>query len=155
MGLYKEIFRIRDETISRAFPELEKTEVDLYWINSPDAFFEYGQNLTSKQFYIKIDKSMKKVREIVFVGGLAHELAHISIDLSLNMYTRILDRWLYKRWPQYQTSDERRTDKLVIERGLGYELLAFVEYVDERYEDYTAKDGLTGEEIKKMLTSRS
>jgi DNA mismatch repair ATPase MutS len=84
-------------------------------------------------------------------GVLVHELCHVERDLKKNPLYRLVTTALTFILPTIETAietrDERETDELVIAKGYGKELLEFQKYHDERYKDYTKKDGLTRKEI--------
>ena len=68
------------------------------------------------------------MKKKVLVGLLAHELAHFSIYEKISIlkfygiYFKALTNKKFLR--KYVVMDERRTDKLVIKKGYGKELLA-------------------------------
>ena len=101
---------------------------------------------------VYVDKSLKKAPEKVVKGGLAHEAAHIYRDYKRNVFSRALDSVRYAvDIKKQETRNEREADMLVVKRGYGEELLAFLKYHDKRRKKHKKKDGLTVKELKKIL----
>ena len=145
-----ELYSIIDTMIKNRFPELSDIEIQLNLEESDDEFTAYGK-LDGGGYYINVDKTLQQAPVPVIQGALAHELVHISLDKGMNFIVRFFDGLLYQLCSWYETYDERKTDLLVIKRGYGEQLLAFSKFANEEYEEYTAEDGLTAEEIEKIL----
>jgi hypothetical protein len=144
---------IRDKTITRGFPEFGGRSIPVKWANMKRGYFE--SDLTIGDFSMKVDRSLRKAPEGVIMGGMSHELSHMAIEYGSNVFQRVIDTILLDWSERYQTWDERRTDILAVERGLGRELLEFVMYADrKRNNPYKTKDGLTAGEIRQMLKAR-
>ncbi len=142
---------IKEKLIRRSFPELYGLPINIYFKNIPDEFMGYG--VYKGEFFINITRTILSAKKKVFVGCLSHELAHILIDLSMDDFERKIDEFLYKNSRLYRRFDERRTDRLAIERGFGKELLAFSEWA-LKYRDDDSQEGLTIPEIKKFMKKR-
>ena len=84
----------------------------------------------------------------VLEGGIAHELAHVTRDYNMSWLAHRVAMILYDNWSWYATRDERQTDFLVVARGYGQKLLEFKKYSEQTYEE-----GLTIEELERMLAS--
>ena len=144
----------KSEVIERAFPEVRAVSIITRFHKMPDAYLEFTR-LSRKRYLLDVNTSLKNAKRKVILGGMGHEIAHISREISLGPVLSFFDAILYNRFPRYETRDERRTDLLVIERGLCPELLAFLKYANERREDYTAEDGLTVREVESLLRQRA
>ena len=142
--------RIQTKIISDAFPELAKVTIPVRWKPMSDAYFEttFGKK---REYSIDVDCSLKKASPDVLSGGMAHELAHITISFGSTPVVIWLDSLLVKYSLLYTIWDERRTDRLVIKRGYGRELLSFLKYANKRRQDYSKYDGLTVEEVTKLI----
>ena len=176
MGGFKDkICGIRDKVINEVFPELSPLEIKIGIEEGSDELLGYGE-LIGGGYYIDVDTEMKKATESELYGGMAHELAHIAIDERKNLVTRLItdtiyslgakyqkkdkrmnpvNRWLnrhvYHRCYGYVTSDERKTDMLVVERGAGEKLLAFLKFHDKHFGKYKPDEGLTVTELQQIL----
>ena len=176
MGNFKDrICGIRDKVISERFPELSSLEIRADIEEDSDELLCYGE-LSGGGYYIDVDTKMKKATDDELYGGMAHELAHIVIDERKNFVSRIItdiiyglgmkykkkdsksspiNRWLNRNvyhWCYgYVTEDERNTDLLVVERGAGGNLLAFLKFHDKYYEKYKPDEGLTVQELQQIL----
>lgn len=142
------------EVIRRGFPELIAVEIKTNYKNLPDAYFEFTR-FSRKSYLIEVDNFLKHVKKEVVLGGISHELAHIKREASTGIICSFLDEVIYNNLQRYQRWDERRTDLLVVERGLGPELLEFLIYADKRREKYTSQDGLTVKELENLLRKRA
>ncbi len=137
------------EIIERGFPEVRPIIVEVSYKKLKEAYFESDRSSRQK-YELDVDVSLRHAPRKVIMGGMSHEIAHIVRDLRFNSLFLTLERALCNiKW--YETWDERQTDILVVKRGLGKELLAFLQYADKRRENYTIQDGLTVRELKQML----
>jgi predicted metallopeptidase len=91
------------------------------------------------------------------IGIIAHELAHI-VDFEERTNLSVVNcGLLYKCLNTYQKKLERRTDELVIDKGLGNELFAFSDYVINhskascKYKEFKKNNYLLPEEIKQKM----
>jgi len=166
---------VRDRVINERFPELSPLEIKIEAEVDSDELMGYGE-LTWSGYYIDVDTDMKKATDDELYGGLAHELAHITIDERKNFVSRLItdiiyglgmkykkkdkklnpiNRWLnrnvYERCYGYVTQDERNTDLLVVERGAGDKLLAFLKFHDKHHKKYKPDEGLTVKELQQIL----
>lgn len=99
------------------------------------------------RYRLFIDKSALKFSEDAFKGCLGHELAHM-----LQMKEKgFINRFLFRYRERNITEEERDADLRTIKRGLGSELLKFHTEHNKRYKSYKKSEGLTREEIKRLL----
>lgn len=141
---------IKEKIIKNNFQELSDLVIMTDYKRLEGAYFDYDR-LTKKEYQVMVESSLIRAPVIVVTGGMAHEIAHILRDGNMNFMLFAIDRTLYDLWQWYQTRDERQTDLLVVNRGLGLELLSFVEYANKRRANYTKRDGLTATELRKLL----
>lgn len=141
---------ILDDVIKRAFPELLSEDIKIEYKKLKDAMLEYGM-LSSEGAYIEVDKSLKEAPVNVIQGGMAHELAHILIDLKIGKRKSLNDKLAYRISKRYKTLDERNTDLEVILRGFGSELCEFLIYCEKEGYDHYKEDGLSLRELKILL----
>lgn len=146
------IKEILDKIIKKSFPELMGEDIRIEWKNLDDALMEQG-GLTGHGYYIEVDKTLKKAKESVIIGGLAHELCHILTSIELSRGKSITDIILYRISIRYKTLDERNTDLQAIIRGYGKELLEFMNHSEKEGYDYYKEDGLSVMEIKALFNS--
>ena len=139
------------EIVNRGFPELKGVDISANYKKMNDAYFEFARN-SRREYNIDVDKTLKNVKKKVILGGMSHELAHIYRETKMNIFFSWIDSKLYDLFSYYESWDERKTDILVLKRGLGKELLAFLKYADKRREKYNSSDGLTVEELEKIIT---
>lgn len=143
---------LRDEVIKTGFPELMDEDIQVEYKSLDDALFEYA-GLTGEGFYIEVDDSLKDAPIEVMQGGFAHELSHILTDREQGRRMTLRDRLAYVISRKYKTLDERNTDLNVIIRGYGPQLLAFLEYSEEKEFSHYKEDGLSIREVKTILSS--
>jgi hypothetical protein len=141
---------LRDQVISRGFPELMAEDIQVEYKELKDALFEYG-GLTQEGYYIEVDESLTDAPMEIIIGGLAHECSHILTDISSGNKVMSRDKIAYGISPRYKTLDERNTDLEVILRGFGKELLNFLEYSETNGYPYYKEDGLSIREVKRLL----
>jgi hypothetical protein len=138
------------EIVEKGFLELDSVTIHTRYYKSSDSFFslhrfnQYGYRITA-------DTSLKNAGLSIMTGGLAHEIAHISRDIQMTNFVYVCDRLSCKFFQKYDTKIERATDLLVVERGFGEQLLAFIKYAERWREKYTEKDGLTRKELEELL----
>lgn len=145
----KDIYKIKHEIIKEGFPELSNLEISLKMIKSKEEFMSFNKYFWS--YSIEVDKSFLKAPSRVIKGCMAHELAHLLITHKNNPLINGFDNLFYKSSETYRKWDERRTDRLVIDRGYGGHLINFLEWTNKRYEEYNEHDGLTIGEIRTIL----
>lgn len=139
------------EIVVKGFPELSKVMINTCYSKLEDAYFEYDK--VKRGYKIKIDTSLRGRKRDVLVGGLAHEIAHIKRDVGFGPFL-FLDELLYDLSTKYESWTERKTYLLVVQRGLGRELLEFVKWANRRGEEYTKEDGLTQKELELLLKNK-
>ena len=145
----KETRQILEEIVGQGFSELSDVDFKIEFINKKSDFMFFSTE--DDTYIIEVSKSIRKAPNKDFVGCLAHEVSHALLYYDSNPLTRIFDELLYNSFRLYQTFDERRTDRIVISRGYGSELLAFNEWNDLFYEERDRSAGLTKGEIKRLL----
>lgn len=137
----EDAIRIAIDLRNSDFPEVSFSKKRVFFSKKKEDF--YMAMLIFPRLLI-IDKSTLKFPVDAFKGCLAHEFAHISIIKRLSLFEKvtyffgILDK-------------ERSVDLLVLEKGLGNELLAFHNFHEKKFRKYNKKDGLTRKEIEKIL----
>jgi len=141
---------IKTEIIERGFPELSNTIITLGYKQMSDTYFEF-ERLKKRKYHIDVSTSLRNSKKMIITGGLAHDLAHISLDSNKNWLIHEIDSLLYSNFEKYEIWDERRTDILVVKRGLGPDLLKFLNHANKKRDVYNRKDGLTAGEVKKLL----
>lgn len=142
---------IGNQIIERGYPELQNVTILMQFV---DLDREFGQcHFVNRVSYeIDITKRFKKVKKDVLVGCLAHELAHAVIFLNMHWLHLWLHCNLYRLIPWYRTWLERKTDRLALERGFGFELLALVCFHNKTNScPYDISDCLTKKELKQLL----
>jgi len=148
----QDLAKIRDLVIKSGFPELMAEDIQTEYKKLDDALLEYC-GLTQEGYCIEVDNSMKDAPEDVIEGGLAHELSHILTDIGQERSFKRRDRWARRISKRYNILDERNTDLQVIIRGFGPQLLAFLEYSQEKELDHYKEDGLSIREVKAILSA--
>ena len=118
-----------------------------------------------RAYTIFVDRKVKGKEGVLFkdfpfnaqVGGLGHEYAHI-IDYSQRSGLNIM--WLgikYLFSKKAKARLEHKVDKITIERGLGWQTLAWEEHIfhnseaSKRYKSYKKDFYLSDEEIKEHM----
>jgi len=143
---------IRDRIIQKGFLELMDEDIQVEYKDLDDALLEYC-GLTSDGYCIEVDNSMKDAPTDVIEGGFAHELSHILTDIGQEYSFRLRDRLARRISKRYRTLDERNTDLQAIVRGFGPQLLAFLEYSQEKGFDHYKDEGLSIREVKAILSA--
>ncbi len=133
--------KLLDEIICKGFPELIKLDISISWVKLNDAFLQTGTFLAHKGYFIEVDHSLKNVNISILIGGLAHELSHVALN---HHSSSIIENLLYKLSKHYKTAIERTTDLETIIRGYGNDLLNFIKWSNDAYE----QDGLSLRELK-------
>lgn len=146
--------KILDDIIKSKYPELLGEDIRIEFVDLDDSLMEYG-SLTNEGFFIDVDKKLKEADDIIIIGGIAHELSHIAIELSIGKKMSFKDLIAYKISKRYKTLDERNTDLDVILRGLGKELYQFMKFSSKIGYDYYKEDGLSLREIELLLIRRA
>lgn len=125
------------------FPEISFAKVTIEIVKE-DSFF-----MASYKNILYISGDCKKLSDSAFNGVLSHELIHIIEYIKYPFWSSIKN--LLYTIPSFETYFERNTDKEVLRRGYGENLLEFIKYHDKHYKKYNSKDGLTQKELKKIL----
>jgi hypothetical protein len=149
-----DLTNILNLVIRKGFPELLREDIHIEFVKLRDALLQYGE-LTQEGYYIEVDETLRDAPTEVLIGGIAHESAHIIMDISIG-HKFITGDWLaYRVSARYKTLDERNTDIEVILRGFGRELLQFLRYSVELELDHYKEDGLSIREVEILLGEAS
>ncbi len=140
--------------IDSGFPELSKTLITSSYSKMDYAYFEFSRN-SRFSYHINVDKPLRKKKTEIIIGGLAHELSHISKEIKMNLIVSSIDGFLYNKFDWYEKLDERNTDLLAVSRGFGKELLEFLKYADSKRKKYRSEDGLTVKVLEFILKNNS
>jgi hypothetical protein len=137
-----------NNVICTNFKVLANTRIMFVFVRGSD----YYMAVQSKIFYYSlfIDAEILNFSEPAFKGCLGHELVHILEMEKLNVFKRLKEIFTLKSKAEHE-EEERKTDLLVIQHGLGKELLRFHEEHNREYKSYKKNEGLTKWEIKKIL----
>ena len=127
-------------TASDYFPEIKVSRLRVDFVKGKDYYMAVAILFL---YHLKIDKLSLKLSKSAFRGCVGHELAHIVLHQKTNIFKRI--------FTGNETREERETDLLVIEKGLGPDLLQFHIEHNKKFKSYKADEGLTKKEIKKIL----
>lgn len=128
-------------------------------------FLSLFRGRDKRSYTIFVDKKVKNKEGVLFenfpfnaqVGGLGHEYAHI-IDYSRRSSLNIM--WLgikYLFSKKAKSRLEHKVDKITIERGLGWQTLAWEEYIfhhseaSNQYKRYKRDFYLGEEEIREHM----
>jgi hypothetical protein len=128
-------------------------------------FLSLFRSRDKRAYTIFVDKQVKDREGVLFenfpfnaqVGGLGHEYAHI-IDYADRSSLNIM--WLgikYLFSKKARARLEHKVDKIAIERGLGWQTLAWEEYIfhhseaSKRYKRYKKDFYLSEEEIREHM----
>lgn len=153
------------------YPELRDTKIRFVYHDTKTTLAARPRLLSlfrgreKRTYTIFIDKNVKGREGILFedfpfnaqVGGLGHEYAHI-IDYSKRSGLNVL--WLgikYLFSKKARAKLEHKVDKIAIERGLGWQALAWEEHVlhnseaSKKYKTYKKRLYLSAEEIKNHM----
>jgi hypothetical protein len=145
--------RILRRLVATAYPELKRLRIAIAFAPlADDTLLRY--DCADGRFSISVGDLLREAPIRVLEGGIAHELAHLVRDSALapRLLARAYGR--YDRSRFYRARDERATDRLAIERGLGPQLLAFLVYARSRGYRFTPEHGLHTREIA-ALCARS
>lgn len=150
------------------YPELKDVKIRYVYEDTKTTlaarprFLSLFKSREKRSYTIFVDKKVKGKEGVLFenfpfnaqVGGLGHEYAHI-IDYSKRSGLNIM--WLgikYLFSKKAKARLEHKVDKITIERGLGWQALAWEEFIfhhseaSRRYKDYKKDFYLSEEEIK-------
>lgn len=141
---------IISELINDSFTDLKKLQIQLIKSKDKDEFLACaGTRQSGHKIYFT--KSIDKLSNNELKGVAAHELCHIEKMNAWHPLLVILESFCCRVLPFFDSYMERKTDRRVVQKGYGENLLAFQKYHDRKYEPYTKYDGLTKKEIKQLL----
>lgn len=121
------------------FPELKETPIDfvtkikLAPLSTNIKFWSIFRKKGKRKFTIAISvQSVHKIQEIIFdslsyngqIGVLGHELSHV-VDLNSRSFLQLAGISFGFISPHYVDRFEFNTDRICIDHGLGYQLLAW------------------------------
>lgn len=147
------------------FPELKNTYISFEYKKIKTTMStrpHMGQFLLRDRSYIiYINTHAKEMGGVSFdelglqeqIGIIAHELSHIVDYQSRKSFSMLKCGLYYSVFDHYHRTLERRTDLLVINKGLAQQLYAFSNYVlnnssaSEKYKEFKRKNYLLPEEI--------
>jgi hypothetical protein len=109
--------------IRRGFSELAGRSFQIRFGDYDDWMW---YDISGDAFVIGVDNSLSGAPRHVLVGGFAHELSHIVRDLRLRPFQRARAYERYGVHRHYRIRDEQSTDREVIRRGYGRQLLALM-----------------------------
>jgi hypothetical protein len=109
--------------IRRGFPELAG---ETFHVRLGDYDDWMWYDLSGDAFVIGIDNSLGGAPRRVLEGGFAHELAHIVRDLRMGPFQREIAYERYRLSRAYRIRDEQSTDRELMRRGYGRQLLALI-----------------------------
>ena len=119
--------KLTTRLITKSFPELKRFSITTSFAVCRGFWFTYRQP-HKNSYYIDVNKNkFEHTPTPVLIGGLVHELSHITLDRHRR------DMILYNRHRRYRYLDERNTDLEVLIRGYGKELIAFMEYCTTKH----------------------
>lgn len=169
-GIDKEEMRAVIEEAMSHFPELNEIKIEFLYrkINSTmmatvkyRSALRQGSRRVYRVYYNptgggKKGVSLKDVPSEARTGILGHELVHVCDYVRLSTFGLL---WLAIRYlfPRFRRRYERQTDLGTIEHGLGKQLLAFTEFIDQHsgispvYKTYLNRYYLNSKEIKTYL----
>jgi len=150
------------------YPELQNTKIRFIYADTKTSlaarprFWSLFRGRENRTYNIFIDKKVKQQEGVLFedfpfnaqLGGIGHEYAHI-IDYSERSGLNIL--WLGVKYlfsKKARAKLEHKVDKITIERGLGWQAIAWEEHVlkhstaSNKYKIYKKKVYLSTEQIK-------
>jgi len=153
------------------YPELKDVKIRYVYQDTKTTlaarprFLSLFRSRDKRAYTIFVDKRVKDKEGVLFehfpfnaqVGGLGHEYAHI-IDYSRRNSLNIM--WLgikYLFSKQARARLEHKVDKITIERGLGWQTLAWEEYIfhhseaSRKYKRYKKDFYLSEEEIREHM----
>lgn len=157
------------------YPELKDTKIRFVYLDTKTTlaarprFWSLFRGRDKRSYNIFIDKDVKQREGVLFedfpfnaqLGGIGHEYAHI-IDYSKRSGLDIL--WLgikYLFSKRAKAKLEHKVDKIAIERGLGWQAIAWEEHVlqnseaSKKYKTYKKSVYLSAEEIKEHMQNCS
>lgn len=140
--------------MASSFPELSDISVNLEVGELPDAHVQYSF-LNFKKIRMEFDEDILKAPQSAVDGCVAHELAHISLDLKIPYLIRSLEILIYTACKRYNTYVERKADTLAVQRGYGNELIAFIRWANENYDNFNSREGLLIREIRNLIKVNS
>lgn len=153
------------------YPELKDTKIRFIYLDTKTTlaarprFWSLFRGRDKRSYNVFIDKKVKEHEGVLFedfpfnaqLGGIGHEYAHI-IDYSRRSGFDIM--WLgikYLFSKKARSKLEHKVDKIAIERGLGWQAIAWEEHVmqnskaSKKYKTYKKSVYLSSEQIKNHM----
>lgn len=140
--------------IRQSIPELSRNKLRFCWYDQPYSYLSAQAHGDTD--YVILSEDLRSAPANVVRGGLGHELAHLVVSHGIdNSDQGYYESRMYDQWPFYAAVDERLTDLFAIRRGLGQELLAFGLWYEENRFPITSDNGLTIDEIHRVLSGKT
>jgi hypothetical protein len=141
------------------YPELGDYRIEAKYASLPDAYSQYKLTPRTKSVVIEVDEPLKRKRgsDALLRAAIASELSHLVKAKKLARFGLLgLEGALYNVCSSYRGHDERQADLITVSRGFGSDLLALLEYEENRGEDEEGEthEGLTAQELRDMLVKR-
>ncbi|MYY43932.1 hypothetical protein [Elizabethkingia anophelis] len=137
------------ETLESHFPEIKRKSIRISFSRGSD--FYMAIQWIFFYYHLTIDHSALKFSDVAFKGCSGHELSHV-----LQMKQKGFVRNIISAFQKINsTTEEREADLLTVKKGLGHHLLQFHIEHNKKYKSYKKSEGLTRQEIKKLLHSQS
>ena len=146
------LIEITDSIITASFPELIDEDIQIEYTSIDDVVMQSGY-LSPEGFYIEVDNNVQDAPVDVIEGGVAHELSHIAEYLKESRFHSMRNGIAYRISSRYKRLVERNTDVDTIMRGYGHQLLAFLQYCEQKGFPHYHEDGLSIREVNKLLSS--
>jgi hypothetical protein len=135
------------------YPDLLDHSFHIEYASLSGAFATNAYIAPVKEVKIQINRSVARASDSVLKGLIASEVSHIVRDRRLTALGVLIDRVKCEFSTAHRERDELATDYITVERGLGVELLAFLEYDESLGEDADGErhEGLTLNDLRQML----
>jgi hypothetical protein len=155
---YRRVCDVKDLVVRDCFLDL-KMEIRIDLQRDSGELLGYGE-LTSGGYYVDVDSVMRRANVDELYGGMAHEIAQIYQDAQRHFLSRKVFDIVSKIGTKYGkglcyravVNSGRDADLLIVEKGMGESLLAFLRFHQREYPDYRIDEGLSISELEKILS---
>jgi len=132
------------------FPELEELTISFTYKTLEDSYMQV-EKIEKNSWEIEVAHCLRLASIDVLMGVTGHEFAHILKEKrkSPQKLTEYNER--YDSDDVYRRRVEKNTDRLTIQRGLGAQLLEFMNYANIRKDPVDMDYCLTENQIKVIL----
>lgn len=152
MKTESDVLEVVESLIEEAFPDLRGWRVHIKIVRTESFIATMMVQRVVKRVRIRVSRDdIEAMSESSIRGALAHELCHAEFAISTPMIRDLIRSIAQNFSGRARTTDERATDLCVISKGYGSDLMAFQKYHDKVYEAYGPEDGLTLDEIKRIV----